>query len=120
MISNLTSRSYEDRLEELGLTTLEERRRRGDMITAYRILTGKDIVDPSLWFKMAVPRAGATGTRQNLGYLNVEMPAGCRLELRRNQFSQRVVEDWNLLPDWVKEAKTVNSFKNNLDRHWYK
>ena len=68
---------------------------------------------------MAVPREGATGTRQNMGYLNVEKTSGSRLDLRRNQFSQRVVDDWNLLPDWVKQAKTVNSFKNSLDRHWY-
>ena len=54
-----------------------------------------------------------------MGYLNVEKTSGSRLYLRRNQFSQRVVDDWNLLPDWVKQAKTVNSFKNSLDRHWY-
>ena len=101
MMSNLTSKNYDDRLEELGLTSLEERRRRGDMITVFRILTGKDKVDPSQWFKMAVPREGATGTRQNMGYLNVEKTSGSRLDLRRNQFSQRVVDDCNLLPDWV-------------------
>ena len=41
------------------------------------------------------------------------------MELRRNQFSQRDVDDWNLLPYLVKQATSVNSFKNNLDRHWY-
>jgi ribonuclease P/MRP protein subunit RPP40 len=118
-MTNLTSRTHEERLAELGLTSLEERRKRGDMITMFRILTGKDKVDPGLWFTMATPRDGATGTRQNLGFLNVEKPARSRLEQRRNQFSQRVADDWNLLPDWVKKATTVNSFKNYLDKHWY-
>ena len=42
MISNLRARSYEDRLKEVGLTTLVERRRRGDMLTMFRVMLGKD------------------------------------------------------------------------------
>ena len=106
-------------MEELGLTSLVERRKRGDMITMYRIMTGKDKVDPDLWFTRPTPRSGAAATRQNTGFLNVEKPARSSHEVRRNQFSQRVVDDWNLLPDWVKRAATVNSFKNSLDRYLY-
>ena len=39
--------------------------------------------------------------------------------MRRGQFSQRVAVCWNSLPNWVKQAATVNTFKNNLDKHWY-
>ena len=119
MISNLRGRSYEDRLREVGLTTLVERRRRGDMITMYRVMSGKDRVDSTLWFDMATQREGATSTRQVRGYLNVDIPQPGRHQLRRGQFSQRVAVCWNSLPDWVKKAATVNSFKNNLDKHWY-
>ena len=56
-------------------------------------------------------------TRQNTGFLNFEKTLKSNLELRRNQFSQRGVDDWNLLIDWVKQATSVKSFKNNLDRH---
>ena len=115
MISNLRGRCYQDRLKEVGMTTLEERRRRGDMIATYRILTGKDRVSPDQWFHMA----RETGTRQSKGYLSVEKPVLGKLEFRRSQFSQRVSGDWNSLPDWVRRASTVNSFKNNLDSHWY-
>ena len=119
MISNLRGRSYEDRLREVGLTTLVERRKRGDMITMYRVMSGKDRVDSTLWFDMATQREGATSTRQVRGYLNVDIPQPGRHQLRRGQFSQRVAVCWNSLPDWVKKAATVNSFKNNLDKHWY-
>ena len=119
MISNLKSREYEDRLREVGLTTLWERRQRGDMITMYRMMTGKDKVDSSLWFQMARQREGATATRQVTGHLNVETPLPGRLQMRRGQFSQRVAASWNGLPNWVKQSPTVNTFKNNLDKHWY-
>ena len=117
LMTNLKSKTYEGRLKELGLTSLVERRKRGDLITMYRIMTGKDKVDPARWFTMTTPRGGALSTRQNTGWLNVEKPPRSNLELRRNQFSQRVIDDWNWLPDWVKKAKTVNSFKNSLDKH---
>ena len=54
-----------------------------------------------------------------MGFLNIEKPARSYLELRKNQFSQRVADDWNTLPDWVKQAASVISFKNCLDKQWY-
>ena len=36
---------------------------------------------------------------------------------RSNFFSVRVVNSWNQLPEEVISAKTVNSFKNRLDKH---
>ena len=112
MMTNLKSKSYEGRLKELGLTSLVERRKRGDMITMFRIMTGKDKVDPSLWF--SVPRSEAASTRQNTGWLNVKKPARSNLEVRRNQFSQRVVDDWNWLPDWVKKSTPSRTTLTNI------
>ena len=40
-----------------------------------------------------------------------------RLEIRRNFFSQRVVNKLNELPQYVVEAESVNAFKNRLDKH---
>ena len=36
-------------------------------------------------------------------------------EVRRNAFAPRVVDPWNALPDEVKQAPTVNTFKNRYD-----
>ncbi len=36
----LREHTYEERLEKLGLTTLERRRERGDLIALYRIQEG--------------------------------------------------------------------------------
>ena len=39
------------------------------------------------------------------------------LDVRRNFFSNRVVAPWNSLPNSVKFAQSVNSFKNLYDDH---
>jgi len=41
LVPSLRKLSYEVRLNRLGLTTLHQRRIRGDLIEAYNILTGK-------------------------------------------------------------------------------
>ena len=50
MVSNIGGGSYNERLVKLNLTTLEERRWRGDMIQTWRIMTGKDMVKVETWF----------------------------------------------------------------------
>ena len=40
-----------------------------------------------------------------------------RLEIRRNFFSLRVINEWNKLPNDVVEATSINMFKNRYDRY---
>ena len=44
MVIEIRSLEYEERLRVLGLTTLEERRKRGDLIQIYKIINGIDEV----------------------------------------------------------------------------
>ncbi|CAL4121619.1 unnamed protein product [Meganyctiphanes norvegica] len=53
LVSSLRKLSYEKRLEKLKLTMLIERRFTGDMIETYKILTGKEDIDPSRFFQLA-------------------------------------------------------------------
>ena len=114
MVTNLKGRGYSERLAEMGMITLEERRRRGDLVQVYKVLSGKDKVDYSRWFDLAQPREGASSTRSTSGALNVKRKEG-KWELRKNFWSVRVCDDWNNLPDLVKQQPTTNSFKNALD-----
>ena len=96
MVSGLQSNTYEDRLRELGLTTLEERRHQADMVQTYKIETGKELV--SNWFK-SVTETGRSTRR-----------AADPLNLRRHFFYQRVIEDWNKTHCKFKTAKNVKCF----------
>ena len=113
MVTNLKGRSYKERLAELGMTTLEDRRRRGDLIQMYRVIAGKDRVDPSTWFTPTQERQGAMSTRLITGCHNVEKLRG-NTEVRKNFWAVRVVDSWNSLPDAVKNSPTVEFFKNSL------
>ena len=44
---------------------------------------------------------------------------GCRLDIRLHSFTYRVVDQWNNLPDWVVNAKSVACFERRLDKLWH-
>ena len=119
MVTNFKGRTYEEKLAEAGMVTLEERRRRGDLIQAYRVFNEVDDVDPSLWFHMDQPREGELATRQRRGHLNVKRGEG-NTAVRRSFWSQRVTDPWNGLPDQVKQAESLDAFKNGIDNLLFK
>ncbi len=53
MVSGLKGKEYKERLKELGLTTLEERRHQADMLQTFKIVRGIDKVNSENWFQMA-------------------------------------------------------------------
>ena len=116
MVSNLQGKSYEERLAELDMVTLETRRRRGDMIQTFKIMSGTDDVRPETWFTLGntVEREGAAHTRSTTNNYTIK-ESRANTDIRKNFFSLRVIKPWNNLPDHVKSASTVNSFKNAYD-----
>ena len=50
LITGLKGRTYEEKLEELGLTTLRERRTKFDLVETYKTINGLDRVDRAIWF----------------------------------------------------------------------
>ena len=51
MIPELTDLSYESRLLECGLTTLETRRLRGDQLEMFKIVNGYENIDKNIFYK---------------------------------------------------------------------
>jgi len=110
LIKDCKGLSYENRLKVAGLTTLSERRIRGDLIEVFKILKGFSNVDYKTWFELSVD----SRTR---GHSYRLVKSRSRLDIRKNFFSQRVVNGWNSLPSEVVEAESVNAFKNRYDRY---
>ena len=122
-VSGLTG-SYEEKLEQLKMYSLKDRRTRGDMIQTYKILRQIDDVDPSKFFSMSSTfHAYATRQAVNVSengfttsFTWALQKGQSRLDLRANFFSQRVVNTCNSLPSSLKNSESVNAFKNRYDK----
>ena len=68
---------------------------------------------------MAMPREGGRVIRHAAGFLNVPRGQG-NSEIRRNFWLQRVADPWNSLPDEVKQAESLDHFKNGIDNILFK
>lgn len=114
MIGGLKGSSYSEKLKELGLQSLQERRDEADLLLAYKVINKRCNVDSSKWFKMR--ETGPRATRAGDDNLRMDRPR-TRLELRENFYTVRVTEKWNDLPYKIRAEPTVQRFKAALRRH---
>ena len=84
MIDECKRSSYEDRLKFTGLSTLEARRIRGDMIEVFKILKGISKLDSTSWLQLA-------NNSRTRGHRFKLVKKRSRLDIRKHFFSQRVV-----------------------------
>ena len=108
IIQKLRYISYEMRLKECGLTTLETRRLRGDEIEVFKILNEYENIDRNIFFTVKEER-------RTRGHGVTLAKKQCRLDIRKFTFSQRTVNEWNTLSDDCVGASSVNIFKNKID-----
>ena len=110
LIPELRDLSYEERLKECGLTTLETRRLRGDQIEVFKILNGYENIDRNMFFSLKKD----SRTR---GHEVKLVKDQCRLDIRKHSFSQRTINKWNKLSTDCVTASSVNMY---LRRAGYK
>ena len=112
MVSGLQSTTYEGRLSELKLLSLADRRTQYDLIQTFKIIHGIDDVNANIWFEL-VGENPARLTRNTSHPLNITSK-NPRNEIRKNFFSNRVIEKWNMLPSDIKDSRNVSSFKRSI------
>ena len=84
MVYGLNDLTYEKRLRRLGITTLETRRLRGDLIEAFKIIKGFDKVDYLKFFHLST-----TGLRGH----NVKLfKPSFKRNVGKYTFSNRVID----------------------------
>ena len=105
LINDIGTLTYGERLESLTLTTLAERRMRGDLIEAFKIIRGFVDYGQNL-FKLSI--SGLNILSKITKDTNSD---------RRDFFSERILKYWNILPKSVKMSESVNSFKANLENY---
>ena len=110
MIPELRDISYEERLKECGLTTLETRRLRGDQIEVFKILNGYENIDRNMFFSLKKDS-------RTKGHEVKLVKDQCRLDIRKHSFSQRTINEWNKLSTDCVTASSVNMFKNKVDTY---
>ena len=100
----LSSVPYVDRLRILKIPPLEQRYNRGDLIETFKILTHHyDIPANDFFEKGNDPR-----TRGHK--LKLTLPK-FRTDIRKYFFSNRVVHNWNLLPDNIISSSSILQWK---------
>ena len=121
MLSDVRGSTYEEKVKDAGLTTLKDRRIRGDAIETFKALNGFNHVRKENWFQLTSENARETRRTASVTEEGVQKKAAIeqeqpRLEIRRNFFNVRIVKEWNKIPEEVKKQKSVNAFKTAYDR----
>ena len=108
---------YTERLRLLDLTTLADRRIRGDAIQHFKIKNDFNKVEwyhPNALTNSLKTDGPARGIRGRDDRLVKQLTKNCAQ--RDNFFANRTVSVWNSLPINVTDANTVNKFKRNYDQ----
>jgi len=108
---SLRDLTYEERLRILGLTTLEQRRERGDLIMVYRVMKGMERLDREDLVNWDI--------RDTRGHGKKLKRDNCRREIKKRSFPQRCIETWNSLDKAIVQAETIHDFKAKLDVYRY-
>ena len=111
MVPELEDLTYEERLKEMGLPTLEERRERGDLITIYKLTNNLEEIDTKDLLLKGEREAGYLR-----GHMKKLRKGRCLNNTKKYSFPHRNIDTWNGLDEKVVRAGSIHSFKDKFDK----
>ncbi|KAK4823488.1 hypothetical protein QYF61_002552, partial [Mycteria americana] len=107
MIREMEHLSYEARLRELGLFSLEKRRLRGDLVADFQYPKGAyKKAGEGHFTRLCSDRTRGNGFKLKEGRF--------RLDIRKKFFTMRVVRHWNRLPRKVTDAPSLGNVQGQV------
>ena len=103
--TNTKFNSYQDRLNQMKLDTLEIRRTRFDLLYMYKIFNNIVDIDFNTFFhnNIAIQRYNLRGHN-----LKLQQPKFSGSTIRNNFFCERIIPLWNSLPNEIVESRKQN------------
>ena len=80
------------------------------MVEVFKIVSGINRINYDIFFSYS--------TSNTRGHSKKFYQPRSRLDIRKNIFSQRVIKDWNGLPESLVSVEDLKSFKAGLDDFW--
>ena len=111
MIPEIRNHSYHQRIQELDLTSLVQRRLREHLIDVFKYLHRFTTASAVGLFDNDLNDR----TRNNVEKLIVKH---FNASVAQHFYPIIITTTWNALPNEVVFSRTVNSFKNSVDKHW--
>lgn len=106
----MRGKSYEQRLRELDIHSLETRRLRGKLIEVFKILNKFDNIDYRQFFRYDFNEI----TRSNGQKLCHKR---FQTNMAKNFFSYDIIDKWNSLSYEIVNSDSIEQFKKRLDLH---
>ena len=111
MIPEIGNHSYHQRIQDLDLISLVQRRLRGQLTEVFKYLN--EFITASargLFDYDPKDRKINNGAKLIVKHFNTSVP--------QHFYPIKITSTWNALPSEVLSSRTVNYFKNSLDKHF--
>ena len=111
MIPEIRNHNYHQRIQELDLISLVQRRLRWQLIEVFKYLNRCTTASARRLFDYDLnDRTRNNGAKLILKNFNTSVA--------QHFYPIKIKTTWNGLPNEVVTSRTVNSFKNSLAKHW--
>ena len=108
MVKGLEGTACEEQLRTPGLSSLERRSMRDNLIALYGCLRrGHGVRGAELFFLVSSDRTHRNGLKLCQGRFS--------LDIRKHFFTEAVVKHWNMLPREVVDAPSLSVFQRHLE-----